>query len=155
MGIYSDTGAKFGDVHCLSVSASKVVFNTHTGCIHGKELSVTYTSRLRDHAAKIGRDTRIALVGAGQMGRGFGNQLGRKEGISLSIVIDSDLERVKVVYADLGITDVVFSEDKDVLSRAILDGKHTGSTNALLVSELPVDLVVEGTGVPDIGAQIT
>jgi predicted homoserine dehydrogenase-like protein len=155
VGIHTDTGAKFGDVHCLSVSASAVVFNTHTGCIHGKELLVTYTSRLRDHALKIGRDTRIALVGAGQMGRGFGNQLGRKEGISLSIIIDTDLERVKVVYADLGITDVVFSEDKEVLSKAILDGKHTGSTNANLVSELPVDLVVEGTGVPDIGAQIT
>ena len=68
---------------------------------------MTYTSRLRDHALKIGRDTRIALVGAGQMGRGFGNQLGRKEGISLSIVIDSDLERVKDVYADLGITEIV------------------------------------------------
>jgi predicted homoserine dehydrogenase-like protein len=132
-----------------------VVFNTHTGFIHGKEFIVTYTSRLRDHAHSIGRDTRIALVGAGQMGRGFGNQLGRKEGISLSIIIDKDLERVKVVYADLGITDVVFSDDKDVLSQAILEGKHTGSTDALLVSELPVDLVVEGTGVPDIGAQIT
>ena len=98
-----------------------VVFNTHTGFIHGKELLVTYTSRLRDHALKIGRDTRIALVGAGQMGRGFGNQLGRKEGISLSIIIDSDLERVKVVYADLGITDVVFSDDKDVLSQLAND----------------------------------
>ncbi len=132
-----------------------MVFNTHTGFINGKEFKVTYTSRLRDHAQKIGRDTRIALVGAGQMGRGFGNQLGRKEGISLSIIIDTDLERVKVVYADLGITDIVFSDDKAVLAKAILEGKHTGSTDATLVSELPVDLVVEGTGIPDIGAQIT
>ena len=67
-----------------------MVFNTHIGFINGKEFKVTYTSRLRDHAVKIGRDTRIALVGAGQMGRGFGNQLGRKEGISLSIIIDTD-----------------------------------------------------------------
>jgi predicted homoserine dehydrogenase-like protein len=73
----------------------------------------------------------------------------------LSIIIDTDLERVKVVYADLGITDIVFSDDKAVLSQAILAGKHTGSTDATLVSELPVDLVVEGTGIPDIGAQIT
>ena len=132
-----------------------MVFNTHTGFINGKEFKVTYTSRLRDHAQKIGRDTRIALVGAGQMGRGFGNQLGRKEGISLSIIIDTDLERVKVVYADLGITEIVVSDDKDVLAKAILEGKHTASTDATLVSQLPVDLVVEGTGVPDIGAQIT
>ena len=50
MRIYTDTGAKLGGVHCLRVSAWRVVFNTHTGCIHGKEFIVTYTSRLRDHA---------------------------------------------------------------------------------------------------------
>jgi len=32
---------------------------------------VSYSTRLREHAKKIGRDTRIALVGAGQMGNGI------------------------------------------------------------------------------------
>jgi len=115
---------------------------------------VSYSTRLREHAQKIGRDTRIALVGAGQMGRGFGNQLGHMDGIALSVVIDIDPERIKIVYADLGITDIVFSDDKDVLSKAILEGKHTGTSNSEIVSELPVDVVVEGTGIPDIGARI-
>ena len=70
---------------------------------------MSYSTRLREHAKKIGRDTRIALVGAGQMGRGFGNQLGHMDGIALSVVIDIDPERIKIVYADLGITDIVFS----------------------------------------------
>jgi len=116
---------------------------------------VSYSTRLREHAEKIGRDTRIALVGAGQMGRGFGNQLGHMDGIALSVVIDIDPERIKIVYADLGITEIVFSDDKDVLSKAILEGKHTGTSNSEIVSELPVDVVVEGTGIPDIGARIT
>ncbi|MEN9927507.1 MAG: hypothetical protein RJB27_583, partial [Actinomycetota bacterium] len=89
------------------------------------------------------------------MGRGFGNQLGHMDGIALSVVIDIDPERIKIVYADLGITDIVFSDDKDVLSQAILAGKHTGTSNSEIVSELPVDVVVEGTGIPDIGARIT
>ena len=116
---------------------------------------MTYSSRLEEHAKKIGRSTRIALVGAGQMGRGFGNQLGHMVGISLSVVIDIEPERIKAVYADLGITDIVFSDDKDVLSQAILAGKHTGTSNWKIVSELPVEVVIEGTGIPDIGAHVT
>jgi predicted homoserine dehydrogenase-like protein len=116
---------------------------------------VSYSTRLREHAKKIGRDTRIALVGAGQMGRGFGNQLGHMDGISLSVVIDIDPERIKVVYGDLGITDIVFSDDVAVLSKAILDGKHTGTANSEIIAQLPVDVVIEGTGIPEIGARIT
>ena len=116
---------------------------------------MSYSTRLREHAKKIGRDTRIALVGAGQMGRGFGNQLGHMDGISLSVVIDIDPERIKVVYADLGITDIVFSDDVAVLSKAILDGKHTGTANSEIIAQLPVDVVIEGTGIPEIGARIT
>lgn len=116
---------------------------------------MSYSTRLREHATKIGRNTRIALVGAGQMGRGFGNQLGHMDGISLSVVIDIDPERIKVVYADLGITEIVFSDDVKVLSQAILDGKHAGTANSEIVSELPIDVVIEGTGIPEIGARIT
>lgn len=116
---------------------------------------MSYSIRLADHAKKQGRDTRIALVGAGQMGRGFGNQLGHMAGISLSVVIDVDQARISTVYADLGIKDVVISDDLEVLTQAILAGKHTGTGNSELTSQLPVDVVVEATGVPDIGARIT
>lgn len=116
---------------------------------------MSYSIRLADHAKKQGRNTRIALVGAGQMGRGFGNQLGHMEGISLSVVIDIDPARIATVYADLGVSDVVMSDDLEVLTQAILAGKPTGTANSELTSQLPVDLVVEATGVPDIGARIT
>lgn len=116
---------------------------------------MSYSIRLADHAKKIGRDTRIALVGAGQMGRGFGNQLGHMSGISLSIVIDIDPARIHTVYSDLGISDVIISDDLKVLTDAILAGRHTGTSNSELVSQLPVDVVIEATGVPDIGARVT
>jgi predicted homoserine dehydrogenase-like protein len=88
------------------------------------------------------------------MGRGFGNQLGHMDGISLSIVIDIDLERIKTLYADLGISEIVLSEDREVLTRAIAEGRHAAATNPAIVSELPIDLVVEATGIPEIGAQV-
>jgi len=88
------------------------------------------------------------------MGRGFGNQLGHLDGISLSIVIDIDLERIKTLYADLGISELVLSEDREVLTRAIAEGRPAAATNPAIVSELPIDLVVEATGIPEIGAQV-
>lgn len=115
---------------------------------------MSYSTRLKEHAKKIGRDSRVALVGAGQMGRGFGNQLGHMDGISLSVVIDIDLERIKTLYADLGISEIVLSEDREVLTRAIAEGRHAAATNPAIVSELPIDLVVEATGIPEIGAQV-
>jgi len=115
---------------------------------------LSYSTRLKEHAKKIGRDSRVALVGAGQMGRGFGNQLGHMDGISLSVVIDIDLARIKTLYADLGISEIVLSEDREVLTRAIAEGKHAAATNPAIVSELPIDLVVEATGIPEIGAQV-
>jgi predicted homoserine dehydrogenase-like protein len=77
------------------------------------------------------------------------------DGISLSVVIDIDPERIKLVYGDLGISDIVFSDDVAVLSKAILDGKHTGTANSEIIAQLPVDVVIEGTGIPEIGARIT
>jgi predicted homoserine dehydrogenase-like protein len=36
---------------------------------------MAYSQKLKEHAKQLGHDVRIALVGAGQMGRGFGNQV--------------------------------------------------------------------------------
>lgn len=116
---------------------------------------MSYSARLRKHATKLGRDTRIALVGAGQMGRGFGNQLGQIDGITLSVIIDIDQKRIESLYSDLSISEIIFSDDIEVLSKAILEGKHTGTSSSEIVASLPVDFVVEATGVPEIGARVT
>ena len=116
---------------------------------------MSYSLRLAEHAKKQGRNTRIALVGAGQMGRGFGNQLGHMTGITLSVVIDIDPARINTVYTDIGISDIVISDNLKILTAAILAGKYTGTSNSELVSQLPIDVVVEATGVPDIGARVT
>jgi predicted homoserine dehydrogenase-like protein len=42
---------------------------------------MAYTEKLKAHRAKLGRDVKIALVGAGQMGHGFGCQVDRMPAI--------------------------------------------------------------------------
>ena len=46
---------------------------------------MAYSQKLKEHAKQLGHDVRIALVGAGQMGRGFGNQVHRMPGLSVQI----------------------------------------------------------------------
>ena len=115
---------------------------------------MAYNQRLQDHAKKIGRDVRVALVGAGQMGHGFGCQINRMPGLALSLVVDIEVDRIKSLYSDIGISDVVISSDPQVISAALIAGKAAGMTTVDFLATLPFDIVVEATGVPDIGAQV-
>jgi predicted homoserine dehydrogenase-like protein len=116
---------------------------------------MAYSQRLQDHAKTLGRDVRVALVGAGQMGRGFGYQIFRMPGLSLALVVDVDANRIRSLFNDIGIKDVVISTDFKVLSDAMSAGKATGTTTTEFIAELPYDIVVEATGIPDVGAQVT
>ena len=116
---------------------------------------MAYTRRLQDHALSLGRNVRVALVGAGQMGRGFGYQIFRMPGLSLSLVVDIDPDRIRSLFSDIGVKEVVISTDHKILSDAILAGKAAGTTTTEFIAELPYDIVVEATGVPDVGAQVT
>lgn len=116
---------------------------------------MAYSQRLQEHARSLGRNVRVALVGAGQMGRGFGYQVARMPGLSLAIVVDIDSDRIRSLFDDIGVRDVVISTDPKVLSDAILAGKPAGTTTTEFIAELPCDIVVEATGIPDIGAQVT
>jgi predicted homoserine dehydrogenase-like protein len=116
---------------------------------------MAYSQRLAEHATTLGRDVRVALVGAGQMGRGFGYQVFRMPGLSLALVVDVDPDRIRSLFGDMGIQDVVISTDQKVLSDAILAGKAVGTTTTEFIDDLPYDIVVEATGVPEVGAQVT
>ena len=116
---------------------------------------MAYTDRLKEHAKSLGRDVRVALVGAGQMGHGFGCQIARMPGLSLALVVDIDPARIHSLFNDIGIKDVVISTDPKILIDALLAGKAAGTTTTEFIAELPFDIVVEATGVPDIGARVS
>lgn len=89
------------------------------------------------------------------MGHGFGCQVDRMPGLTVSLVIDIDPKRITGLFADLGVADPVISDDQQVITDALLAGKRVGTTKSSFLAELPVDFIVESTGVPEIGAQIT
>jgi predicted homoserine dehydrogenase-like protein len=113
-----------------------------------------YRELLNDLAAKQGRRSRIALIGAGQMGRGFASQSHRL-GLEVSVIADVDPARIKQAYADLKLKEPIISDDVDQLNKAINSGQPAGTLDSKLIALLDVDVVVEATGVPEIGAQVS
>lgn len=115
---------------------------------------MNYSARLRDRLAATGAPIRLALVGAGQMGRGFAAQAGRMPGVALSAIADVDVNRAREAYSLLGQANPLLTDDPDVAGQAVLDGRAVIVRGHEMVSALPVDVIVEATGIPDIGARV-
>lgn len=100
---------------------------------------------------------KVGLVGAGQMGRGMVSQIESMAGMRVVITADIQLENVTNAYAKSGVavSDIIKTDQTAEASGAVKAGKVVATTDARLVTELPeVDVVVDATGVPDIGAKI-
>lgn len=110
--------------------------------------------RAREEA---GNPIRLALVGAGQMGAGMVSQMERMKGIRAMAVADIILKRVTSAYKEAGVPaeDVVVTAERRVAEEALRKGKRVATTNGVLLTQLStIEVVVEASGVPEVGAQI-
>ncbi|MDX6360016.1 MAG: hypothetical protein QOH37_3070 [Nocardioidaceae bacterium] len=113
---------------------------------------MSYRDRLQRRLDDTGRPVRVGLIGAGQMGRGFAAQLLKMPGVSLSAVFDVDRDRAVEAFSQAGIT-ASSATDADVAARAIENGESVALGGVDEIGALPLDIVVEATGVPDVGAR--
>lgn len=114
---------------------------------------MSYRDRLQQRLDETGRPLRVGLVGAGQMGRGLAAQLLRMPGISLSAVLDVQHERAVEALTQAGIKPSD-TRDVDTAARVIESGGSVALEGIADLGGLPLDVVVEATGVPDVGARI-
>ena len=77
-----------------------------------------YRLKLQELATKNGRPFRIALVGAGQMGRGFAAQAHRL-GLEVAAVADIAPDRINQAFHDLGHPQPIISSDPAELNHLI------------------------------------
>jgi predicted homoserine dehydrogenase-like protein len=115
---------------------------------------MAYRERLLDRQASTGRPVRVGLVGAGQMGRGFVAQVRRIAGMEVVAVADLDVSRATAALQSAGIENVSTGDDPDKLGSLVEDGATVVTTDPHVLTALPVDMVIDATGVPEIGAQI-
>jgi predicted homoserine dehydrogenase-like protein len=118
-------------------------------------MHMNLSSRLQAREAELGRPVRIGLAGAGQMGVGFVAQVKRIPGMEVAAIADVLPGRPQAAFAQAGINGVVEGDDPDKLGQAVADGRPVGVTDARMLIDLPVDVVVDATGVPDVGALLS
>jgi predicted homoserine dehydrogenase-like protein len=104
--------------------------------------------------AQDGNVVRVAILGAGYVGRCLVDQLGRSPGMRPAIVVNRTPANAVKAYEAAGVDagGVVVSEDRDELATAIAEERAAVTTRPEVLTELPVDLVIAATGAMDYGA---
>ncbi len=114
---------------------------------------MSYTERLVARQNELGRPIRVGLVGAGQMGIGFIAQVGRIAGMQISAVADVLPGRAAEALRQTGATPET-GTDAAELGRIVEAGGSVAVEDAALLTALPIDIIVDASGVPEVGAQI-
>lgn len=106
---------------------------------------------------KEGRPVRVALIGAGQMGREIVCQVGLMRGMELDIVVDLNTETCRKAYAAAGYTGkIVETNDLAECEAALAEGAKVVTTNyKLAVSAASIESVIDATGSPEMGARVS
>lgn len=114
-----------------------------------------YTKGLLQREKELGHPVRVGVVGAGQMGSGLIAQVCRTPGMTVVAVADIVLDKAIGALRDAGKEDVLAAgDDLDAARGALEEGRAVAIADGLQMPELPIDIVLEVSGVPEIAAQI-
>ena len=107
--------------------------------------------------SQAGTPVRIALIGAGQMGKDIVSQISKMEGIICDIVVDVDSSIALEAYHLSGNYDnIVTTDSLEEAEAAINSGKKIASSSYIIATRLSsVQCVIDATGSPEMGARIT
>ena len=109
---------------------------------------------LTRHAA--GAPIRVGWVGAGRMITGAICQTALMKGMRNAVICDIRVEAAVRAFEINGVKkkDVHIADNVGAANDAIRAGKPVITQDSRLMPELEVDCVVEGTGVPEVGAEV-
>jgi len=106
---------------------------------------------------RAGNLIKVGIVGAGQMGEGLACQMEMMYGMRAIAVADIIPGQAAQVFhsANVPPNQIIETDRLDVAATAIEDGHRVVTTEATLLTKLPnLDIIVEATGVPEVGARV-
>ncbi len=115
---------------------------------------MSYSQRLLARERSVGRPVRVGVVGAGQMGSGLVAQINRVPGLFMSAVADIDVTRAERALAGAGCDRVNTTDDLTDAAAVIEAGESVAISDGLALTRLPLDVIVEVSGVPDVAAEV-
>jgi predicted homoserine dehydrogenase-like protein len=103
-----------------------------------------------------GKPIRVALVGAGFMGRGFVNQVTNSvPGMVVAAIANRTPANAERAYREAGVTEWEVVQDAQSLAKAVARGVPAITTNYAAATEAEgIDAVVEATGAVEHGAHV-
>jgi predicted homoserine dehydrogenase-like protein len=118
---------------------------------------LTVRERLQARARAQG-PIRVGLVGAGQMGTGLISQIEKMVGVRVVAVADIVPGRSQAAFGEsevpAGEIEVV-EDNLDHAGAAIANGKRVATHHSEFLVQIPhLDVIVEATGVPEVGARV-
>lgn len=104
---------------------------------------------------RAGDPVRIGLIGAGQMGTDVVAQTTMMKGIEVVAIADIDPDRARTAYEIAGDEKAVFNvETSAQADEAVRDGRRVATSDFRVVTDMKtVDVMLEATGVPEVGSR--
>ena len=93
--------------------------------------------RYSDFVKERGKKTKVALVGAGQMGQGIVTQINKMPDTDLVLIVDKNENKLDMAQSK-------YDQNNDI----------TISTNIDSLDDQDLDIVIEATGTPSSGAEV-
>ena len=111
---------------------------------------------LLEARAAAGRPVRVGLVGAGRFGTTVAAQVGQMRGLALLAVADVSEANAGAALAAAGwaAPDVRTPRDQGQAAADVAAGRPVRLEDGTRLAELPLDVVVEATGRPDVSARV-
>ncbi len=104
-----------------------------------------------------GNPIRVGLVGCGQMGSGMVHVTNQMAGMKTLAISDIDVDRPRKTFGKIGVpeAEICLTNRKGEAEDALGAGKVLVTEDALLLTQLDgLDILVEATGYPEVGAQV-
>ena len=102
-----------------------------------------------------GRVIRVGLIGGGFMGRGIVEVIEMTPGMEVSALVDIDVERAHACFDGFGISRIrEISHAREAAKIDLRQERIVCSEHRLVTDLDDIDMVIEATGKPDVGAEV-
>ena len=105
---------------------------------------------------RAGNPVKIGLIGAGQMGVDVVAQVTMMKGIKVVAIADIDIERARKAYITAGIkAQTAQADSAKQADELVAQGKCVYAPDYRVITDMSIiDVMLEATGVPEIGAKV-
>lgn len=97
----------------------------------------------------------VGVIGAGYVATGVVHTIAQSPGMRPAVVVNRNTDRALASFTSMGVAadDIVVTDSANELASAIAKGAPAVTSHASVLTDLPIDVVVEATGALDYGTE--